>query len=623
MISCRLAAISIVSFLLIACGGGGGDGGGGNSASGSSSTTSSSGSSSSSSSGGASSGSSSSGGAASSSGSSSSSSSGGACGVEEFPLQGFATLNGGTTGGEGGPVVYATTGTEIHEAMCNRATSDSPVIIHVEGVINHDNTGGVSGACGAGDADDVIEIKNVSNVSIIGVGGGALFDEIGIHIRSASNIVLRNLHVRNVKKSGSPLSNGGDAIGMEADVSNVWVDHVTLEASGGESEGFDALFDMKDNTQYVTLSYSRLLNSGRGGLVGSSDSDDLNDFITYHHNWYQNIDSRTPLLRHAEAHSYNNYFNGINETGINSRMGALIRIENNHFKNSSNPILSKDSSAIGFWDVRNNLFENVDWNASTCNGEAPGTCLIAFNGTDVPSTTTYDPPYAYTLDDAEDVEEIVTACAGAGIIDVPPGGGSSSASSSTSGGSSSGSSSSSSSGGSGPGSTFALPFTEDFSAADAATFFSTGYRTLASDSGAALYRVVNGSFTVDGNGIAIGPNDRFTIGQRSPFTATTSGTTPGGDLDLSQPYTITFTVVSNSGTGGNFQIQVDNNTTSGANSIHGGSSRIYSQPLSALPAAGNVFSLNSSVGSASSFIMLRCESGCGEIVIDNLAIQSQ
>ncbi|MDU0289317.1 hypothetical protein NUG22_08855, partial [Saccharothrix longispora] len=37
---------------------------------------------------------------------------------------------------------------------------------------------------------------------------------------------------------------------------NVWVDHVDLLASGGESEGYDGLFDMKDDTQYVTLSYS-------------------------------------------------------------------------------------------------------------------------------------------------------------------------------------------------------------------------------------------------------------------------------------------------------------------------------------------------------------------------------
>ena len=73
-----------------------------------------------------------------------------------------------------------------------------------------------------------------------------------------------------MKKSGSPTSNGGDAIGMESSVHNVWVDHATLIASGGEDAGYDGLFDMKADTKYVTLSYSILKNSGRGGLVGSS-----------------------------------------------------------------------------------------------------------------------------------------------------------------------------------------------------------------------------------------------------------------------------------------------------------------------------------------------------------------
>src|SRR5690606_30142937 len=165
-------------------------------------------------------------------------------------------------------------------------------------------------------AADKIELKEISNVTIVGVGGGAVFDQLGIHIRDSSNIIIQNVTVRNVKKSGSPLSNGGDAIGMESTVRNVWVDHVTLEASGGESEGYDGLFDMKDDTQYVTLSYSILRNSGRGGLIGSSESDLSHGYITFHHNLYENIDSRTPLLRGAVAHMYNNHYVRLNNSGI-------------------------------------------------------------------------------------------------------------------------------------------------------------------------------------------------------------------------------------------------------------------------------------------------------------------
>ena len=178
-------------------------------------------------------------------------------------VEGYATLNGGTTGGEGGEVVYATTGTEINEAMCNRATDDTPLIIYVTGTINHSNTEKVSGSCNTSDSS--IQFKGVSNISLIGQGE-ALFDEIGIHLRDASNIIIRDVHVRNVKKSGSPISNGGDAIGLEKNVHNVWIDHNELEASGGEKDGYDSLIDMKATVQYVTVSYNYLHHSGRGGL---------------------------------------------------------------------------------------------------------------------------------------------------------------------------------------------------------------------------------------------------------------------------------------------------------------------------------------------------------------------
>lgn len=154
-------------------------------------------------------------------------------------VTGYATQNGGTTGGAGGQTVRATTGTAIHQALCSRASSSTPITIQVEGTINHGNTAKVSGSS-CNTAAGVIELKQISNVTIVGVGNGAVFDQLGIHIREASNIVIQNVTVKNVKKSGSPTSNGGDAIGMESDVRNVWVDHVTLEASGGESRATTA-----------------------------------------------------------------------------------------------------------------------------------------------------------------------------------------------------------------------------------------------------------------------------------------------------------------------------------------------------------------------------------------------
>lgn len=317
---------------------------------------------------------------------------------------GYATQNGGTTGGAGGQTVRATTGTAIHQALCGRADSATPITIEVEGTINHGNTSKVSGdSCST--AADKIELKQISNVTIVGVGGGAVFDQLGIHIRESSNIIIQNVTVRNVKKSGSPTSNGGDAIGMESDVRNVWVDHTTLEASGGESAGFDGLFDMKDNTQYVTLSYSVLRNSGRGGLIGSSESDVSNGYVTFHHNKYENIDSRTPLLRGGTSHIYNNHYVSLNESGINSRAGAKAKVDNNYFEDSKDVLGTFYTDQAGYWQVGGNIFDNVTWSEP---GEDTNPA-----GPDPKSNTTVSIPYSYGLDAASCVPAVVSATAGA------------------------------------------------------------------------------------------------------------------------------------------------------------------------------------------------------------------
>jgi len=52
---------------------------------------------------------------------------------------GFASLNGGTTGGAGGNTVRASTGTQIHEAICGRASDTTPLTIEVSGTITPGN----------------------------------------------------------------------------------------------------------------------------------------------------------------------------------------------------------------------------------------------------------------------------------------------------------------------------------------------------------------------------------------------------------------------------------------------------------------------------------------------------
>jgi pectate lyase len=320
------------------------------------------------------------------------------------PATGFATQNGGTTGGAGGQTVRASTGTAIHTALCNRATKTTPIIIEVTGTINHGNTSQVSGP-GCNTAASVIELKQISNVTLVGVGSGAVFDQIGIHIRESSNIIIQNVTVQNVKKSGSPISNGGDAIGMESGVRNIWVDHVNLLASGGESQGYDGLFDMKNDTRYVTLSYSTLRNSERGGLIGSSESDVSNGFVTFHHNLYQNLNSRTPLLRGGIAHMYNNHYVGLVESGINSRAGAKAKVDNNYFEDSKDVLGTFYTDQAGYWQVGGNVFDNVTWSSRSGDHNPAGP-----NPT---SNTSVSIPYSYPMDGASCVPAVVSQTAGA------------------------------------------------------------------------------------------------------------------------------------------------------------------------------------------------------------------
>ena len=120
---------------------------------------------------------------------------------------------------------------------------------------------------------------------------------------------------------------------------------------------------------------------------------------TFHHNFYQNVASRTPSYRFGTGHVFNSYFSGVFTSGVNSRMGAVLRIEGNVFENTKDPITSMDSSEVGFWDVGDNQFINSTGNQpTTSNGR-------------------FVPPYNYPLDNSGVVKALVTQWAGVGKTD--------------------------------------------------------------------------------------------------------------------------------------------------------------------------------------------------------------
>ncbi|ROQ21860.1 hypothetical protein EDC38_2488 [Marinimicrobium koreense] len=110
-----------------------------------------------------------------------------------------------------------------------------------------------------------------------------------------------------------------------------------------------------------------------------------------------------------------------------------------------------------------------------------------------------------------------------------------------------------------------------------------------------------------------------------------------GGIDLSQPYTVSFTVNKANDAGGNFMIYV-NNTESGTgsaedgwNSVHEDATTIYSATLDTLTDGQEVV-IESDVGTATSFFQFRCDSGCGQpegpdselgITLSDIVIQYQ
>lgn len=305
---------------------------------------------------------------------------------------GFASLGGGTTGGAGGDTVTVTTGTELVAALANKGSN--PLTIFVAGTITPENSN-VS----------KFDVKDMSDVSIIGVADKGLLDGIGIKVYKANNVIIRNLTIRYVAIGEM------DGISLEGPASNIWVDHNEIyNELDSHKDYYDELVSGKRDIDNITISYNYLHDSWKTSLWGSSDNDNSHRRITFYANHWENANSRMPLFRFGEAHMLNNYYNNITSTAVNSRMGATIRVEGTVFENVKNPIVSFYSAEVGYWDLLDNVYDNISW-SSPADGD-----LIAGPGSNLTSTVSYTPPYQYTAMAGSETKAHVTTYAGSGII---------------------------------------------------------------------------------------------------------------------------------------------------------------------------------------------------------------
>jgi len=252
-----------------------------------------------------------------------------------------------------------------------------------------------------GKEEQTVDIKDMQNLTLIGAPGSAI--NFGLHLVRVSNVIIRNMTIGYVPGAG-------DAIGIEGASSRIWIDHNELFSSMVECDGagdseFDGLLDIKDESHHMTFSFNYFHDHHKVGLMGSSDDDAFDWYVTLHHNWYDTVGSRLPLQRGGLTHIFNNYYRDVTVSGINSRVDAVALIEKNYFENCRNPVTSRGSDVIGYWDLRDNFHVGDSWSGESPDVNAEGWATTR----DFPE----DLGYSYSADPKECVKSIVMATAGA------------------------------------------------------------------------------------------------------------------------------------------------------------------------------------------------------------------
>ncbi|TKX19726.1 hypothetical protein C1H76_7924 [Elsinoe australis] len=241
---------------------------------------------------------------------------------------GYASQNGGTTGGKGGQTVTVTDLAGLNAAL-GKKTDTAAKIIRIQGLIK--------GAA---------KVYVGSNKSIIGADSSSGLEGIGLQIgKDAKNVIIQNLKISKV------VAANGDAIGIQSST-NVWVDHVDLSAdTTHDKDYYDGLFDVTHASDFITISNSFIHDHFKGSLVGHSDSNAAEDtgklHITYANIQWKNVGSRVPSVRFGTAHVINNVYDDIFTSGVNTRMGAQVLVESTVFANTAKPIGSWDSKTTG------------------------------------------------------------------------------------------------------------------------------------------------------------------------------------------------------------------------------------------------------------------------------------
>lgn len=202
------------------------------------------------------------------------------------------------------------------------------------------------------------------NMTFEGIGNDAFIHGFGFLIRNAASIELRNFGVA---------TGMDDDISLDTDNDHIWIHHIDAfygPNKGGDQKKGDGAIDVKSDSKHVTIAYCHFWDTGKSSMCGMK-SESGENWITYHHNWFDHSDSRHARVRTMSVHMYNNYYDGIAKYGAGACTGSSVFMEANFFRKCSKPMLISMQGT----DTKNGTDET---NAPTFSKEDGG-IIKAFN----------------------------------------------------------------------------------------------------------------------------------------------------------------------------------------------------------------------------------------------------
>ena len=341
----------------------------------------------------------------------------------DFSMVGFAALDGfasndtlqagGTTGGTGGALVLVSNLTDLVKYLQTNTT----LRVQIQNDISLSNLANHHGGFPAGYPTGEILVN--SNKTIFSTNGATISRgsfRIGKAANGKQNIIIRNLKFRDLwvyDPSGNYDTYGWDYIGLEGGSHHVWVDHCDFD------QVYDGMLDIVHASDYVTASWNIFRTQKKCSLIGHSDSNASEDTghlnVTFHHNYYVDVEERMPRMRFGNAHVFNLYSENLGGNGIQSTCAAAVLVENSHFQfpqSGSLPTRQENGGPTGTVKVVNCVISNLP--SVNVQFIQYGQSNFLFNAPFVGAT----PPYSYTnvMHPVSQVPNIVTNWSGVGKL---------------------------------------------------------------------------------------------------------------------------------------------------------------------------------------------------------------